>query len=247
MTTIEDGINFILSHFQEPIFPRKIFTPIQKQIRIESTDEILKYFKESKFYDCRISAYPFLENWYVKLHGPQPPDILFIDLDASQFKSGRALYLALVQTLKNIQERFNSNSQPTILESGSGGYHIIQPLQVIDLGRVDQFSKWSTDPNKEFLRFAERWLSDGKADYNHYNNVSMNNYLLRVPNSVNSKTNTEVKIVQRWNGVRPDVRFVYSYFLAYLVDKRNQPHYSSSVRNNNWIEYCKTKRFRLIK
>ena len=78
----------------------RIFTPIQKQIKIENTDEILKYFKESKFYDCRISAFPFLENWYIKLHGPQPPDILFIDLDASQFKSGRALYLALVRTLK---------------------------------------------------------------------------------------------------------------------------------------------------
>ena len=35
MTTIEEGITFILSHFQEPIFPRKIFTPIQKQIKIE--------------------------------------------------------------------------------------------------------------------------------------------------------------------------------------------------------------------
>ncbi len=242
ITTIEESITFILSHFQEPIFPRRIFTPIQKQIKIENTDEILKYFKESKFYDCRISAFPFLENWYIKLHGPQAPDILFIDLDASQFKSGRALYLALVQTLKNIQDRFNSDSQPTILESGSGGYHIIQPLQVIDLGRVDQFSKWSTDPNKEFLRFAERWLSDGKADYNHYNNVSMNNYLLRVPSSVNSKTNTEVKIVQRWNGVRPDARFVYSYFLAHLMDKRNEPHYSGVTSNNNWIEYCKRSR-----
>jgi hypothetical protein len=244
MTTIEDGINFILSHFQEPIFPRRIFTPIQKQVMVSNVEEILKYFKESKLYDCRISAFPFLENWYIKLHGPQPPDILFIDLDVSQFKSGRALYLALVQTLKNIQDRFNSNSQPTILESGSGGYHIIQPLQVIDLGRIDQFSKWSTDPNKEFLRFAERWLSDGKADYNHYNNISMNNYLLRVPNSINSKTNAEVKIVQRWNGVKPDVRFVYSYFLAYLVDKRNQPHYSRVISNNNWIEYCKSKRSR---
>ena len=57
----------------------------------------------------------------------------------------------------------------------------------------------------------------------------MNNYLLRVPNSINSKTNTEVKIVQRWNGVKPDVRFVYSYFLAYLVDKKNQPHYSGPL------------------
>ena len=242
MTAIEESINFILSHFQEPIFPRRIFTPIQKQIKIENTDEILKYFKESKLYDCRISAFPYLEKYQITIHGLQPPDILFIDFDASQFKSGRALYLALVRTLKNIQERFNSNSQPTILESGSGGYHIIQPLEVMDLGRVDQFSKWSTDPNKEFLRFAERWLSDGKADFNHYNNVSMNNYLLRVPNSINSKTNTEVKIVQRWNGVRPDVRFVYSYFLAYLVDKRNEPHYSGVASNNNWIEYCKTKK-----
>ena len=91
MTTIEEGIIFILSHFQEPIFPRKIFTPIQKQIKIESTDEILKYFKESKLYDCRISAFPFLEKYQITIHGPQPPDILFIDLDASQFKSGRAL------------------------------------------------------------------------------------------------------------------------------------------------------------
>ena len=244
ITAIEEGINFILSHFQEPVFPRRIFTPIQKQIKIENTDEILKYFKESRLYDCRISAFPFLENWYIKLHGPQPPDILFIDLDASQFKSGRALYLALIKTLKNIQDRFNSNSQPTILESGSGGYHIIQPLQAINLGRVDQFSKRSTDPNKEFLRFAERWLSDCKADHNHYKNVSINNYLLRVPNSINSKSNTKVRIIQTWNGVRPDVRFVYSYFLAYLVDKRSESRYSGTVSNNNWIEYCKTKRSR---
>jgi len=136
MTAIDDGISFILSHFLEPIFPRRIFTPIQKQVMVSNVEEMLKYFKESKLYDCRISAFPFQEKYQITIHGPQPPDILFIDLDASQFKSGRALYLALVQTLKNIQDRFNSDSQPTILESGSGGYHIIQPLQVIDLGRV---------------------------------------------------------------------------------------------------------------
>jgi hypothetical protein len=242
ITAIEEGINFILSHFQEPIFPRRIFTPIQKQIMVKSIDEMLNYFKESKLYDCRISAYPHREQWQVTLHGEQEPNLLFIDLDRNQFKTGYALYLRLRKTLMNIQNRFDCDAQPTVLESGSGGYHIIQPLQVIDLGRVDQFSKWSTDPNKEFLRFAERWLSDGKADYNHYNNVSMNNYLLRVPKSINSKTNSEVKIVQRWNGVRPDVRFVYSYFLAYLVDKRNEPHYSKAISSYNWIEYCKTKK-----
>jgi hypothetical protein len=136
MTAIEESINFILSHFQEPIFPRRVFTPIQKQIKIENIDEILKYFKESEFYDCRISAFPFLEKYQITIHGPQPPDILFIDLDASQFKTGRVLYLALIKTLKNIQEKFNSDAQPTILSSGGGGYHIILPLQVIDLGRA---------------------------------------------------------------------------------------------------------------
>ena len=135
MTTIEDGISFILNHFREPIFPRRIFTPIQKQVKVSNAEEILMYFKESTLHDCRISAFPFLKKYQITIHGPQRPDILFIDLDASQFKSGRALYLALVETLKNIQNRFNSDSQPTILESGSGGYHIIQPLQVIDLGR----------------------------------------------------------------------------------------------------------------
>ena len=243
MSAIEEGINFILSHFQEPLFPRRIFTPIHKQVKVSDVVEMLRYFYESELYDCRISAFPFLENWYIRLHGPQPPDVLFIDLDASQFKSKRALDLTLVKTVKNIQDRFDSDTQPTILQSGSGGYHIIQPLQVIDLGKVDQFSKWSTDPNKEFLRFTERWLSDNKADYNHYNNVSVNNYLIRIPNSVNSKTNTEVKIVQRWNGVRSDVRFVYSYFLAYLVDKRNVSHHSGTNSNSNWIEYCENKRF----
>jgi hypothetical protein len=130
---------------------------------------------------------------------------------------------------------FFSNKQPFVLAISANESNRI-------LGGIPSLLSSNPDivvPNKEFLRFAERWLSDGKADYNHYNNVSMNNYLLSVPHSVNSKTNTEVKIVQKWNGVRPDVRFVYSYFLAYLVDKGNEPHYSD---NNNWIEYRKTKR-----
>jgi hypothetical protein len=33
-------------------------------------------------------------------------------LDASQFKSGRGLYLALVKTLKNIQDRILIVNQP---------------------------------------------------------------------------------------------------------------------------------------
>ena len=34
---------------------------------------------------------------------------------------------------------------------------------------------------------------------------------------------------------------MYSYFLAYLVDKRKEPRQSGAISNNNWIEYCKSK------
>jgi hypothetical protein len=80
------------------------------------------------------------------------------------------------------------------------------------------------------------------ADPNHYNNVSFNNCLLRVPGSINSKTNAEVKILQKWNGVRPDIKNLYGEFLAYLVDKNNGNNKEASKRrvgsSSNWIEYC---------
>ena len=49
----------------------------------------------------RISAFPFLEKFrYIKLHGPQPPDILFIDLDARNSSQDMRYILALVKTLR---------------------------------------------------------------------------------------------------------------------------------------------------
>jgi Primase X len=75
---------------------------------------------------------------------------------------------------------------------------------------------------REFLQFLEPYLSDNKADPEHYEHASFNNYLLRVPGSFNSKTHTQVKVVQKWNGVRPDTKYLYGDFLAYLVDKRKE-------------------------
>ncbi len=93
-------------------------------------------------------------------------------------------------------------------------------------------------PNKDFLRFLEPFLSNNKADPNHYQHVSMNNCLLRIPGYINSKSNKEVKILQRWNGVKPDVRFSYGDFLAYLMDKTNERYHGNSMKGN-WAEYCK--------
>lgn len=167
-----------------------------------------------------------------------------LEPDLDRFKSKQALDRALKKTLKNIKEKLACpDANPTVLSSGSGGYHVIQPVKSIDLNREDYFTKRSLDPNKECIRFLESYLSNDKADPNHYNNVSFNNCLLRVPGSINSKTNAEVKILQKWNGVRPDIKYLYGDFLAYLVDKNNIIHKKASKRgvsgSCNWIEYCK--------
>lgn len=236
---MEQGIKFILSHFNEPIYPRRIFTPIEKQVTVYSFEDIVKKFIEARFEDCRVSAYPYFgekQHWYL---GYQRPDLLFIDLDKDHFKNITTLNMALRKSLKNIRHKLCCNDAiPTVLESGSGGYHIIQPLEAPDLKDIDFFTKWSKEPNKDFIRFLEPFLSP-RADPNHYQNVSLNNCLLRVPGSINSKTKTEVKVKQRWNGIRPNIKYVYPNFLAYLIDKNNEEREDWSTHRMDWIEYCK--------
>src|SRR5919108_1529490 len=87
--TIEEGLDFILSHFQEPIWPRTIFTKtLGKQIIVDSKTEALARFKQSIFLDCRINAF----SYYTEYQGinRQPPNFIFIDIDTNQFKSDRA-------------------------------------------------------------------------------------------------------------------------------------------------------------
>jgi hypothetical protein len=63
---------------------------------------------------------------------------------------------------------------------------------------------------KETLRFSKRFLSFVKADKN--NNPSLKSCLLRIPGSINSKYNTEVKIIQKWNGHKPHIRLIIRGF-----------------------------------
>jgi hypothetical protein len=99
----------------------------------------------------------------------------------------------------------------------------------------------------EFLRFSEKFLSFDKADKN--NNPSLKSCLLRIPGSINSKYQTEVKIIQKWDGLRPSITLLIGDFFAYLIDHkikrqrelRNKSYY---LRNNiqtnpniiTWIE-----------
>src|SRR5919199_2837228 len=81
---VQDGLEFILNHFQEPIFPRKIMTKrLGYQVEVFDKQEALEYFKSSNYEDCRVNAYPsFTEYQGINR---TPISFLIVDLDLKDF------------------------------------------------------------------------------------------------------------------------------------------------------------------
>jgi hypothetical protein len=258
---IEQGFDFILEHFKEPVWPRTISTKTTegRQVLVYNKEEALARFKQANLLDCRISAYP----GYVEFEGinRQSPNFIFIDLDRSGFKTERTHKLTLCLTLKNIKEKLGGN--PTVLWSGNG-YHIYQPIEALVLEQLEPLARFD-QPSRSFMRFAEGHLSNSKSDSAHNSTVSFKNCMLRIPGSHNSKcvdrnnnngtedkSTTEVKIIQRWDGHRPNINLLLGSFYAYLVDqkfkeigqqqKQRFSKYSSRITSNTsnfvipWIE-----------
>jgi hypothetical protein len=85
---VEEGLDFILNHLQEPLFPRKVMTKdIGYQLE-PFNKEALRYYKSSDYNDCRINAYPP----YTEYHGIDrtPVSFLMVDLDLKDFGGGNA-------------------------------------------------------------------------------------------------------------------------------------------------------------
>ena len=90
----------MLSHFQEPIFPRNMMTKaLEYQKEVFNIKEVLEYFKASNYEDCRINAYPS----FTKYDGINrtPPTFLMIDTDLKDFVSKDKLDRALIRILEN--------------------------------------------------------------------------------------------------------------------------------------------------
>jgi len=72
---IRENLEFILSHLQQPIFPRKIMTKdLGYQLEVFDKQEALDYFKSSQYEDCRINAYPP----FTEYHGINRTPISFL-------------------------------------------------------------------------------------------------------------------------------------------------------------------------
>lgn len=150
-----------------------------------------------------------------------------IDLDRKDFDSKKRLDEHLRKTLNRLfvtfrHERFPGEAHPTVLWTGNG-YHIYQPIEGIVLEEEKIFFDFlpyveGHDMTTEFLRFAEKYFTNGKADPQH--SPSVRSCLVRVPGTFNSKNNDEVKIIQRWNGDRPPIQLLTREFQVYLIQKR---------------------------
>jgi hypothetical protein len=217
---VEQGLDFLLSHFQEPLWPRTVATKktAGAQVPVSSKEEVLTYFQEAEFQNCRISGFrywrPSVVSKFVGIRNDISPDLVMIDLDKDNFKSIRSLKLALTSVLKNIQYRIQG--VPTVIWSGNG-YHIYQPINAVILENIIEFNNME-QPSREFLRFAELYLSNGKSDPAHNNTVSLNNLLMRVPGSINFKNgdSVSVQVVRQWNGIRPNMNLLIGSFCTNL-------------------------------
>ena len=223
------GLDFILSHFCEPLFPRLISTKTTqyRQVLVHSSEEALARFRQSTYLDCRISAYdtnaeenPSAIARFQGIRTATPRNlIVMIDLDRCNFISEKALSLSVNATLRNIKKKLGV-SKSTVIFSGRG-YHVIQPLDAngIILEYVGQFENVS-QPSLKFLRFAEWFLSNGKSDPSHNNTVSYGNMMLRIPGSFNSKNGQRVRVVTKSDNHSPPVNYLLRDFRHYLIDQR---------------------------
>jgi hypothetical protein len=232
--TIEEGIDFILSHFveEEPIWPRMISTWTtggeHPQKLVNNEQEALKWYKAANRLDSRISAYPKYTDYYINRTGIAP-SLLHVDIDRLQFETVKQFELASAKTRANFQKILGS--QPTQLWTGRG-HHYIQPQTAIVLEKIDDFKKFD-QPSRRFLWFEERLLTDNKADENHSRIVSFHNCMLRIPGSLNSKLlqlndrgeiivdippEAEVRIIQRWDGNRPSIKPLLTPYYIWLQD-----------------------------
>lgn len=236
---VESGLEFMLGHFSQPLFPRKVSTAVTRNGQKPAVDKghAMSYFEGALWEECRIEAFGINQT---------NPDLIFIDIDAEHFASMRSFKLALTKTLKNIKKKIGGH--PTVIWSGRG-YHIIQPIDCsVNLDEVNEFAALTDSPNNKFLQFAERYLSNGKCDDDNY--PAMKSCMLRIPGSLHSECkeagiDAEVKILQEWDGHRPDYRLLLGSFYADLVGKQQckvsrirEPFSSSELKGEaiHWIE-----------
>lgn len=218
---VTNGLDYLLSCFKGQLYlwPRTIATKAteSRQVVVNSRDEALARYEQADLQDCRISAYPYwrptLTSNYVAIKNAIAATVAMIDLDACNFDNDEnELRHTLRQALYRI--RTDYSYKPAVIDSGRG-YHIIVLLQVPVLENVKEFSHIG-EVSTKFIRFVESYLSNNKSDHSHNSTVSLNNCMLRVPGSINSKNVSTVELVKKCTSKPVSISLLIGSFCAYL-------------------------------
>ena len=79
------------------------------------------------------------------------------------------------------------------------------------------------------MQFAEDFLTNEKGDPQH--NPSINSCLVRIPGTINSKCGQIVRIIQRWDGHKPSIKYLLRDFRRWLIDEKlNNSDYPKIVK-----------------
>lgn len=204
LKTIRENLDFILRHFSSNGFPRTISTKTTegRQILVNNKEEALARFAQANYLDCRINAYSGGD-----IKGD--PNFIFIDIDSTTDHK-------VIEKILNSNSKFKRiGGHPTVLFTGNG-FHIYQPISSgICLDDFSELANYCQEPSRQFLRFAENYLSNGKSDPNH--NPSFASCLVRIPGSINSKNGKEVQVLQEWDGKRPHIALMLGSFMTWLL------------------------------
>jgi hypothetical protein len=216
--TIQTAVEFMLKHFERPHFKRRIATKRSDgaQYPVDSIDQVVKSFDRAKNQDCKISGYAFDPDNTLN----QGPSLIFGDVDTQD-------PIELKKILKRMKDRLIISS-PTINNSGKG-VHIVQPLDTTNFFESAVLPDWYLYAEKmkwqgfgmglvnEFIRFGEVMLTGGKADGAHH--PTKNSCLIRCPETINSKSDTEVKVMQEWNEKKPPACLLLGEFFSAKLDE----------------------------
>lgn len=202
---IEQGLDYLLEHFEEPIFPRTISTKRigNKQVLVRSKTETLRYFNQAKLLDCRISAFSKYEIEHIV------PNQIFTDLDN-------------IEALDEVLQKYVTtlNAKPSVIFTGNG-FALLQPINMNSWKDITQYGKTGEELAKLFLQYSSRLLSNNKCDSG--NHPSLRSCLIRVPASINSKNGNQVRVYSNWNKRRVDIQCIpFKEYLEKIALKERQ-------------------------
>jgi hypothetical protein len=170
-------------------------------------------------------------------------------LDKKNFKTKKSFEEAVQNTLQNFKDKLHG-ANPSVLWSG-GGNHFLQPLYAdIALEMECVFAEF-IEPSRKLMQYAEKLVTDNKGDPCHCNTVSFNNCMIRIPGSYNSKyvhfndkdefvkipNQSEVRIVHRWDGYRPNIRWLLKDYWIYLIQERNNETLNRSQHERKRLRF----------